>query len=118
MLKIFSSRGFLKFFQNLIVKAVFKIENKSTRMKLINFMNKAWPRACALIVLTLFTASLSAQDSAYSSTRSAANSDRWYNQGWIWFVIIIVAIVVVLAMSRKSDKGTTGRDHNRFKVKR
>ncbi len=88
-------------------------------MKFLTTLSKALPRVSALAYLLLSGTMLLAQDTNYNNNNRAATdtSDQWYDQGWIWFVIIIVAIILVLALSRRSGKDI-GRDQNKFKERR
>jgi hypothetical protein len=87
-------------------------------MKLLTTLSKALPRVHALACLLLTGTVLKAQDTATIANPAAADTpDQWYDQGWIWFVIIIVAIILVLAFSRRSGKDI-GRDQNKFKERR
>lgn len=79
---------------------------------------KALPRVCAFLTFFLITLTLSAQDSTLKTTSTTETSGKWYDQGWVWFVIIIVAIILILALSRKTGKGPLERDQNRYKDKR
>lgn len=88
-------------------------------MKLLTTLSKALPRVGALAYFLLSGMMLMAQDTNYNNNNRATTgtSDQWYDQGWIWFVIIIVAIILVLALSRRSGKDI-GRDQNKFKERR
>ncbi|MFM6976975.1 MAG: hypothetical protein ACKOW2_09045 [Sphingobacteriaceae bacterium] len=87
-------------------------------MKLIHSFSKVLPRVMASIFLLLLKTIAIAQDSTYNSGKSVSNSAvKWYNEGWVWFVIIILAIILVMALGRK-NKGTANRDHNKYKEKR
>lgn len=73
------------------------------------FFKKALSRINALSILMVTGPVLLAQDTANDtagvrSTSGENVSDAWYNEGWVWFVIIIVAIILILAFTRKSDK--------------
>lgn len=69
-------------------------------------------KACAMLLFT--GPALLAQENTVS-TDTTNNGDRtvWYDQGWLWFVIIIVAIILILSFTRKSDK-----TQDRYKDKR
>lgn len=86
-------------------------------MKFLLNLCRALPRVYALAFLLLSANVVMAQDSVYKDTNRVAGSEPWYDQGWIWFVIIIVAIILVLALSRRSAKDM-GRDQNKFKERR
>lgn len=73
------------------------------------FFKKALSRINALSILMVTGPVLLAQDTANDtagvrSTSGENVSDAWYYEGWVWFVIIIVAIILILAFTRKSDK--------------
>ncbi len=91
---------------------------KNTNMNVLNTINKALPRVSALLTLFLINLSVIAQDSALTSGGTRASSGKWYDQGWVWFVIIIVAVILILALSRKTTKGPLDREQNRYKDKR
>jgi len=87
-------------------------------MNVLSTMNKALPRVCAFLTLFLINLSVKAQDSAITSRGTPASTGKWYDQGWVWFVIIIVVVILILALSRKTSKGPLDREHNRYKDKR
>ena len=79
---------------------------------------KVLPRVYTFLLLLLSGTALMAQDTSYNTRRAAAdNNDEWYNQGWAWFVIIIVAIILIMAFSRK-NKNMVHRNPSRDKGKR
>ncbi|MEY3678786.1 MAG: hypothetical protein RI924_927 [Bacteroidota bacterium] len=89
-------------------------------MKVLLESIKAWPRVSALVLISLFAGPVWSQDTTYTDQRSTGQNETgaWYDQGWIWFVIIVVAIVLVLALTRKSGKNPGDRESNRFKDRR
>lgn len=87
-------------------------------MNVLSTMNKALPRVCAFLTFFLLKLSVKAQDSASASGGTRASTGKWYDQGWVWFVIIIVAIILILALSRKTTKDPLDREQNRYKDKR
>ncbi len=87
-------------------------------MNVLSTMIKALPRVCAFLTLFSINLSLKAQDSVLTSKGTRANTGKWYDQGWVWFVIIIVAVILILALSRKTSKGPLDREQNRYKDKR
>ncbi len=89
-------------------------------MKLLHQLKKAWPRVVALVFASFSSLTVWSQDTTATDERAATQNETgaWYDQGWIWFVIIIIAIILVLALTRKSGKGPMDRDSNRFKDRR
>lgn len=87
-------------------------------MNALSTMYKALPRVCAFLTFFLINLIVKAQDSVVKSTDTRTNSGKWYDQGWVWFIIIIVAIILILALSRKTTKGPLDREQNRYKDKR
>ncbi len=87
-------------------------------MNVLSTMIKALPRVCAFLTLFSINLSLKAQDSVLKSGGTRANTGKWYDQGWVWFMIIIVAVILILALSRKTSKGPLDREQNRYKDKR
>lgn len=89
-------------------------------MKLLHQLKKAWPRVVALVFASFSSLTVWSQDTTTTGERAATQNETgaWYDQGWIWFVIIIIAIILVLALTRKSGKGPMDRETNRFKDRR
>lgn len=101
---------------------MFKMKIKRKRMKILNTLMKALPRVYALLFFLLSGMITLAQttggtDTGNGSTAAADSSERWYDQGWVWFVIVIIAIILILALNRRSGN-VTKRDQNRFKDRR
>lgn len=86
-------------------------------MKIPQTILKAFTRMNTFCLLLLTGQTLLAQENTINTdTTAAGTANAWYDQGWIWFVIIIVAIILILAFTRRSDKGSVGQ--NRYKDKR
>ena len=86
-------------------------------MNILQTILKTFTRMKAYVLLFFTGPALLAQETvADSDTVATRSTDKWYDQGWLWFVIIIVAIILILVFTRKSDKGSIGS--NRYKDKR
>lgn len=86
-------------------------------MKIPQTMRKVFTRMNAFNLVLFTGQTLLAQENPVNTDTTATGAaNAWYDQGWIWFVIIIVAIILILAFTRRSDKGSAGQ--NRYKDKR
>lgn len=72
---------------------------------------KYLPRVAALGFFLWATSPLFAQDTTIK--RSVVSSEKWYSQGWVWFILVVIAIVLILAFTRKS-----GSNPPKFREKR
>lgn len=72
---------------------------------------KCLPRVSMLVGFFLAAFPIFAQDTLLKS--KTVTTEKWYSEGWVWFILVVIAIVLILAFTRKA-----GTNPPKFRDKR